>query len=134
MNEIAHLMHKYDSIENLELNLNIGCSTTFKLHTVFRNIDTFNCKYSNSHLSQSGFAKMYTGKPVRHLCMLWYKQGKGWEDVHKVWVGKKGRRWGKILNWANTYSDNNPTGRGERDGVCVAGGVCVCFCLFFLTG
>lgn len=133
MNEIAHLMCKYDSTENLELNL-LTLAIVPLLSCIFRNIDTFNCKYSNSHLSQSGFAKMYTGKPVRHLCVLWYEQGKDWEDIYKVWVRKKGRRWGKILNWANTYSDNNPTGRGGRDGVYVAGGVCVCFCLFFLTG
>ena len=69
MNEIAHLMCKYDSTENLELNL-LTLAIVPLLSCIFRNIDTFNCKYSNSHLSQSGFAKMYTGKPVRHLCVL----------------------------------------------------------------
>lgn len=72
MSEIAHLMHKYISIENLELNL--LTLTVVPLLSCIQYLEILIHLIANIVIvilaKMYIFAKMYTGKPVRHLCML----------------------------------------------------------------
>lgn len=70
MSEIAHLTHKYDSIENLELNL--LSLTVVPLLSCIQYLEILIHLIANIVIVilASQTAKMYTGKPVRHLYML----------------------------------------------------------------